>query len=255
MNTVNGRVFNLRRDTPDSRDLSFSDVAQSVQHLRLPRKVDLRDKCPKPTDQLSLGACTGHAGAFARTMLAKDPKLDLSELYLYYMERVIEGKVDEDSGASIRTICKALHKYGICEEKYMPYIIERFKEPPTNAVHENAAKYKINAYRSLHSLLQIKQCLAFRQQPVLVGMEVYESFFDTGQNGEMNINIAGEKHVGNHAVAVVGYEDLYFNILVGYKGYLIIRNSWGENWGDNGYFYMPYAYVNRGHVWDFWTIE
>jgi len=51
------------------------------------------------------------------------------------------------------------------------------------------------------------------------------------------------------------------NCVTGYKetkdykggGFLIVRNSWGPNWGLKGYFKMPYEYVRRGFVFDFWT--
>ncbi len=51
-----------------------------------------------------------------------------------------------------------------------------------------------------------------------------------------------------HAVTCVGYND--------YKQTFIVRNSWGKEWGDKGYFYMPYAYLLDGHLsMDFWCIR
>ena len=48
----------------------------------------------------------------------------------------------------------------------------------------------------------------------------------------------------NHAVDIVGWDDNYdknnFNIIPPGNGAFIIRNSWGANWGDNGYFYVSY---------------
>ena len=46
----------------------------------------------------------------------------------------------------------------------------------------------------------------------------------------------------------VGYDDE--------RKMLTARNSWGPNWGDQGYFYLPYDYVfARGLARDFWTIR
>lgn len=45
----------------------------------------------------------------------------------------------------------------------------------------------------------------------------------------------------------VGFDDI--------EEVFIIRNSWSDKWGDNGYFYMPYEYIlNRNLASDFWVI-
>jgi C1A family cysteine protease len=38
------------------------------------------------------------------------------------------------------------------------------------------------------------------------------------------------------------------------KKYFIVRHSWGSDWADNGYFYMPYSYVDSSECSDFWSI-
>ena len=58
----------------------------------------------------------------------------------------------------------------------------------------------------------------------------------------------GDKVRGGHAVTAVGYDD--------FQEVFIVRNSWGEGWGDKGYFYMPYAYItNPDLASDFWAIN
>ena len=56
--------------------------------------------------------------------------------------------------------------------------------------------------------------------------------------------------MGGHAVCAVGYDDS--KVIVNpsnqksSKGALLIRNSWGSSWGDNGYGWLPYDYVLTG---------
>lgn len=252
------RVYNLQRDAADERDFRFSAIVQPFVRTKLPKKVDLRTKCPSVYNQLNLGSCTAHAGTAARTLLLGNKSLDLSELYLYYMERFLEGTIEQDGGATMRSICKVLQKYGVCEERYMPYIPAQFAKAPTQEAHENAGDYKVTAYRSIASVQQIKECLALRQQPVMIGMNIFESFETIGTDGKLPLPVQGEQSLGGHAVLVVGYEDkTTIGSLFCKKttGYLTVRNSWGPSWGDGGYFYMPYEYVTKGYAWDFWTLE
>ena len=63
---------------------------------------------------------------------------------------------------------------------------------------------------------------------------------------------------GGHAVVAVGYDDKK-EIRNAYTdkptaGALLIRNSWGKGWGDSGYGWLPYEYVNRGLAEDFWSV-
>ena len=64
----------------------------------------------------------------------------------------------------------------------------------------------------------------------------------------MSMPFPTEKMIGGHAVMCVGYDDK--------KESFIILNSWGTNWGDNGYFYMPYKFITKTE-WcdDFWVLK
>ena len=60
----------------------------------------------------------------------------------------------------------------------------------------------------------------------------------------------GEGTLGGHAVFCAGYQT---NSAFPGGGALIVKNSWGEGWGDAGYFYMPFDYVRPAWVSDAWT--
>lgn len=255
-------TYNYKRDKADYRDFKFSSTILPHTEVILPKTVDLRSKCPAVYDQGDLGSCTANAGCTCRYMLLDSEKIDFSRLFLYYTERSIEGNVKKDDGASLRDTCKSIYKFGVCEEKYMPYNEDKYSNPPSRIAVANAKNYKITAYKSLTTLDEIKQSLAFRQQPVLLGMDVYESFEsnDTAKTGIMRIPKKGEKMLGGHAVLVTGYNNIrrkYKTITKNtYKyGYLIVRNSWGSDWGDGGYFYMPYDYITPEYTYDYWIME
>ena len=88
-------------DLPDHRDHLYAAPIAVLQAL--PPHVDLRPQCPPIYDQGQLGSCTanGIAGAihFDRMKQHLQPNFTPSRLFIYYNERVIEGTVNEDSGA------------------------------------------------------------------------------------------------------------------------------------------------------------
>ncbi len=200
------------------------------------------------------GNCTANSGCLCYRYEYKqskgDFKFDPSRLFLYYNTREIEGTVNEDSGAYIRDVFKALNKKGLCEEIYFPYIESTFANQPTTQAYANGMKYQTLKYAAVPQFeTTIKQTL-LSGAAISFGFDVYESFFDeTKWNGStMPIPKKGERMSGGHAVTLIGYSDV--------KNAFLVQNSWGENWGDNGKFWMPYSFLlNRDHCSDFWCIE
>ncbi len=241
--------YGLKRQKEDRRDLRLP----RLRALAVPRLVDLRSKCPPIFDQGELGSCTANAGVAARMMMGTTPML--SRLFLYYQERARSGTVSSDSGAEMRDVCKTLTKFGVCEEKYHPYNVSRFKNRPSPQAYRNAQKYKIKSYATFDSdtaddIQQIRQYLFTRNQPVLLGMDIYESIESktVAKTGRVPMpNTETEQLLGGHAILIVGYSDT--------DRVLIARNSWGPNWGDDGYFYLPYKYVEKKLAYDSWTMS
>jgi len=244
------RKYGWKPDLPDQRDQLFSVVRKMV--VDLPPRVDLRSGCSKVEDQGQIGSCTANAIVACLEFLeikATKAWVDLSRLFLYYKERELIDAVNEDSGAYIRDGIKVLAKIGTPHESEWPYIESRWNKKPTPAAVAGAKQHRIKDYQRLNSLNEMKSCLA-SGHPFVFGFSVYESFEseEVKTTGIMQLPGMDERMVGGHAVTAVGYDDE--------KGCLIVRNSWGVGWGDNGHFYMPYGFVtNRNLSDDFWTIR
>lgn len=250
------RAYPIKRQVADPKDRVKSyNLHPSV---KLAATVDLRPSCPPIFDQGQLGSCSANAGnAYVMMLIGRQSGKPITEikmlsrLFQYYNERLIEGTVGEDAGAQMRDIGKAAQKYGVCTELLDPYIIEKFAETPTEQEYAEALNYKINSYHSLTTVEDIQTYLAVHQMPVLMGMEVFPSFeSDTvAQTGIVPMPKKSEASLGGHAVLIVGYKK------IGRTLYFIVRNSWGEGWGDKGYFYLPATYITKGYAFDFWVLE
>jgi C1A family cysteine protease len=237
------------RDIPDHRDFHFSSA------LRQPAvSVDLRSQFPPVYDQGELGSCT--ANAVAGLMQFDEEKEHAisatmpSRLFIYYQERVLEGTVGVDSGAQLRDGIKVVVKWGVCPETGWPYNIAEFALQPPPQAYTDAAKEKALVYlRMSQRLSQMRGCLA-AGFPYVFGLSVYESFESqaVANTGIVPLPAPGETQVGGHAMCVAGYDDA--------QQWFIVRNSWGDQWGDGGYGYMPYAYLlDPDLAGDFWTVR
>ncbi len=239
-------------DLPDNRDFVYA--APSTILKKLPATVDLRQQCPSVYDQGQLGSCTANAiaGAFEFEAKKQNTANDFmpSRLFIYYNERTIEHTVNTDSGAQIRDGIKSINQQGVCPEKMLPYNIDKFTQKPSQACYDAALKHQLTSYhRVTRTLSQMKACLA-DGYPFVFGFTVYESFESAAvaKTGKLNLPKKTESVVGGHAVMAVGYDDKTTRF--------IVRNSWGNSWGLNGYFTMPYDYLlNENLSDDFWTIR
>jgi C1A family cysteine protease len=237
-------------DLPDQRDMLYGLVRRVPAVL--PPRADLRPLCSPVEDQGNLGSCTGNALAGAVEFLEqKDrvPFINVSRLFIYYNERVIEHSVREDAGAMIRDGIKTLVKQGVCSEARWPYVVSKFAVKPSPGCYAEALEHQVTAYARLQTVDEMRACLA-EDYPFVFGFSVYESFESqqVAKTGVVQMPKAKERQLGGHAVLAVGYDDT--------KKRFLVRNSWGTGWGMKGYFTMPYAYVaDRDLSDDFWTIR
>ena len=235
------------KDKVDTRDHPYQLTNKTQSNI-----VDLRQYCSLIENQGNLGSCTGNAIAGAIELLHKrqNRTLDISRLFIYYYERMFIGTVNYDSGAYIRDGIKACYTYGAPTENLWPYNISKFRTVPPKEALIDAAKRKVTSYQRAADFKAVIDAIT-SGYPVTIGFSVYSSFDSptVAKTGIMPYpDTSKERLLGGHAVLLVGYNKN--------NNTFIARNSWGTNWGDRGYFYMPFQVIqNNSMSSDFWVIK
>lgn len=233
------------------RALTFEERATA-----LPAEFSLRDRMPPVYDQGKLGACTANAIAacvqYQETKQAEPAGQEPpSRLFIYWNERSLEGTVESDSGAQIRDGMKVVCKIGAPAESDWPYDITQFTVKPSLKAFMDARMHEARYGRvtqSAHSFM----ASVFFGRPVVFGFTVFDSFeTKIGPDGVMPFpDIHRERLLGGHAVVIVGYRQINSHL------HFEVRNSWGDQWGDRGYFWMPAEYAVTPQLCsDFWHID
>lgn len=238
--------FNIKPSLPDERDYIY----KSDSSVSLRESVDLREWDTIVESQESLGSCSSNALTNAYELLVNREYPEyfthLSRLFIYYNARAEYGNIQTDDGIFLRDGLKTLAKFGVCSENLWPYDIDKFDDKPTDECYEDAKKRKVLKYQKLTSIYYITEVLN-SNKPVVFGMEIYDSFMELNERIS-TVSFPGrkEKSIGGHAMCMVGYD---LN-----KRLFLTKNSFGSNWGDKGYCWIPFDYIKQ-EGYDIWTFE
>lgn len=235
---VDNLTKTIRLNTKPSKK-DTNDFVYKSTNANIPMSVDLREYDSKVEDQGNLGSCTANAITSAYEIMINiiDPTYhaELSRLYVYYHSRLFSDELDQDSGSYIRDGLKSIKHYGVCTEDLWPYLIENYTNQPRPKCYLDASKRRITEYNILYSNYEIKEILASKR-PVVVCIELYNGFANVSEDDPyVPLPKPFDYSMGYHAVVIMGYDEL--------KKHFLIKNSYGKDWGNNGYAWIPYDYI------------
>jgi hypothetical protein len=209
------------------------------------KQVDLRRNFSYIKNQGQQGACLAFALSAVMEYTVKQKKsetADFSEAFLYYEARKKAGQENVDKGSFFIYAIETLRELGICSEQFMPYSEYDYTSIPSQRAYDNALPYRITIVNTVNQQLDDLRSALYNGYPIAFSAAIFSSF-GNGANGVVpmpsktetqNCQYGGYTH-SYHAMVIVGYNDD--------KQQFIVRNSWGDAFGENGYCYMPYDYI------------
>lgn len=258
-----------------SMKLGINGLNKTEIESSLPGRVDLREWCSPVEDQLSLGSCTANAVVGMVEYFQKrayGTHIEGSRLFVYKTTRKLMLSTG-DSGAWLRSAMGALVLFGVPDEKYFPYTLDGESVNPgwdsepdaflySLATHYAAINYfchdPMGKKTSKKDVLRNVKIYLAAGIPSVFGFFGFPSFESSDDPGSIPYPCKSEQAEWGHAVMAVGYDDdkviLNTKSNEETKGALMIRNSWGRTWGQEGYGWLPYDYILYGLAEDFWSI-
>ena len=200
--------------------------------------LDLTSLMNPVRDQGSEGSTVGFAVAAAleyQIQKQLDEQVIISPRYIYYYAQLEAGRdPHSDTGAFVRDAIKVLRTKGAVSEDSWPYKPGDVKSDPPEQL-KTAKRYKISESYQVNGVEEVKRALQ-RYGPVVGGISVFASAF-AYRSGIMPNPSPDDQLRGLTAICIVGYDDN--------KKAIKFRNSWGTRWGEEGYGYFSYDYVEK----------
>jgi C1A family cysteine protease len=165
--------------------------------------------------------------------------------------------IDENSGGWSETVAGyAFAQVGLVDESDDPY-----PTPPTWTSSPNGLsrtihmdEYRVLPHKTSDTDLDLVKQHLTDYGPVTISMMWDSGYYNSGTSSFYNDGTIAEPE-GGHCVCCIGWDDNFSrtNFLVdpGIDGAILIKNSWGTNWGDSGYFWISYADTYVGYNTNF----
>ena len=204
----------------DSDDKKFSKYMTAVP---IPSGLDLRNNLKPIRNQGPDGCCVAFALCSMKEFqeIKSDYFTDYLSPWFIYLQR----EDPTESGMNPKNALQILQNYGVCTEKEFPYLKAKSKVEIKEQNFINAKNFVIKDFAYINKIEDLKQAL-HQNGPCIVAAPCFNDSKTFWKKVSKN-----DKLLGGHCVLAVGYHPE--------KGF-IIRNSWGDTWGENGYTWLPY---------------
>jgi hypothetical protein len=245
--SVTGAPYSLGLiPTTPARPSASATAAVKTAAASLPVSVDLTADAMPVGNQGDVGSCAAWSSDYGALGYWENKEGihggGLEPMYTYAQ---VDG--GGDNGSSIEGNLRIDEQQGIdTQSDYWQGNFD-FMDQPTAAETANAVNWKLTGYTNVAiapsttatvTRGSIEQALA-NGDPVVIGIPVYENFFNVTSAGNGYYSTISGALAGYHAIVALGYN----------SNGLVIENSWTTSWGDKGYATLAWSFVNQ-YVFD-----
>lgn len=218
----------------------------------LPSKIDLTPKLPPVANQGTYGTCVAWStGYYIRTAMQairhnltpsqlQDPAKQFSPKDLF-LSVPAEFKGENCDGSVYSQVMQQLIDRGVATLATVPYEnLGDCSDVPAAYWTSEANNYRIDSYRAVEADIEAMKAELANDRPIMLVTHVTEPFAQWQGGSVMTANdVLYGMVVFDHAITVVGYDDA--------KQAFQIVNSWGTNWGDNGFAWIDYNLITNSN--------
>ncbi len=225
----------------------YEPLADDDTKNPLPESANLQRFCPTPQNQGSQGSCVAWSSAFAAHTILEAARTGKQPNEVAFSPSFMYNQIGLDGcqGSYIIRAMEFMTKRGDVPFDQFPYNDQDCQTQPNNNLQQTAQQYRMRGFNRLSlgdrndavDLQAIKQNLS-QGAPVVIGMMVGQSFMQPMMGQDLWVPAPGDRSMmgfGGHAMCVVGYDDKK------YGGSFLLMNSWGQEWGVNGFAWVRYG--------------
>lgn len=244
-------------DTPDERDWQANGLLGAPRNL--PGEASLEPFVKRVLDQGSSESCVGHAIAQAADIRLGKLGFEsppVSPLAIYTLARELarakSSEPLEDAGSYARLAFKGARDFGLVSEDKWPLDMEHVNDDLPWDVLQAGSAFKVASWyriasRGIGRVHDICNAIA-QGWPVVFAVDVDQSFLDFVGKGRVPA-YDPKQGVGGHMLCLVGYAT------DGPEKVFRVVNSWGESWGDHGFFWADQAWIAADTINDVYVTQ
>jgi C1A family cysteine protease len=223
-----------------SSALRFNDDIKEV--------YSIKQFCPTPKSQEG-GTCTSWATGYAALTIAYaienniNDRIEINKNTFspFYIYNQIKKGISCENGTKIEKALILAKEQGVC--KFNDFQPDDCNAIPGYSERNKAQLFKIKEYQGLFGddtsenskISNVINTLA-SNKPVVIGLSLRKSFNEVSKNGVYIPNAYyytnNKREDSGHALCIIGYDNV--------KRQFEVINSWGESWGNKGFFYLRY---------------
>lgn len=224
-------------DMPEHDDANGSLIRPVNAPAKMPNKLTLARRTGPVVDQKLTPRCVTYSGAGVKQ---QHERREHRRTFVvepddwYGRTKQIDPWGPHVDGTGIRYACQIAHRDGV------------LMDDPRSKKDDPWRRHKIGAYVRLGKLEEVLTAVA-RNYAVWFGISVDRGIFTPYRTSQgFVVPPPDGRPIGGHAMLIVGY---WLSM-----GWLLVKNSWGERYGDQGYVWMPLAHFRQYGDWDAWTV-